>query len=479
MSRKAASLLALVVGGVLGCGAPADQPTDAPEAVALHDHGARHGGVVAMAGDLHVEAVALPDGRVRIYPSDVRRRPLPAAEVTGSVTVRLADGARTLPLVAAGDRLEASGPPLPDDDVLLHLALLRDGRPVDLHLRVPVAASPLAGLPAACRPPTDHAATGRLPRCTVRFPRMVRSLAATADARTALVAVVAHGVSGWRLPAAELAFGLVPVPGGDRRAEHVHPVDALAVRPDGLEVAVTTKGRLLLYSLATGELAAELPGSPLRFRALGWSPDSSSLLVSAFYDGAVHVLRIDDGQELSRLEVGRALSAFVLSPGGRLAALASELGPITVFDVASRRMVARLPAEVPAQALAFAGGDVVAARQDGALDVWHVRSGRRAASARPGPPLVTLAARADGAMIASGALDGAVRLHAVPGGALRETLRWHRYPVQALAWAGPLLLSGDSDGELAVWDVESPLRGEAREGRVRRMVPPARAGRRP
>jgi hypothetical protein len=86
---------------------------------------------------------------------------------------------------------------------------------------------------------------------------------------------------------------------------------------------------------------------------------------------------------------------------------------------------------------------------------------------------VTLAAAPGGTTVASGGLDGAVRLHAVPGGDLRETLRWHPHPVQALAWAGSLLLTGDSGGELAIWDLgpgpgKNPGRRRAGEGRVAR-----------
>jgi WD40 repeat protein len=301
---------------------------------------------------------------------------------------------------------------------------------------------------------------------------MVRALATTPDARTALVAVFGHGVTTWRLPAGELAFGLVPVPGADEHADHVHPVDAMAVGPGAGEVAVTVRGQLLRYALATGDLVAELPGSPLRFRALAWSADSSRLLVSAFYDGAVHLLRSGDGAEVGRLDAGRALTAFALSPDGRLAALATELGPISLFEVASGRAAATLPGAVPAQALAFAGSHLVAARQDGALEVWRVADARRLATTPAGPTVVTLAAAPDGAVVATGGLDGTVRLHGIPGGDLRETLRWHPHPVQALAWAGPLLLAGDTGGGLAIWDVgpgtatENPGRRRAPEGTV-------------
>ncbi len=421
-----------------------------------------------MAGDLHVEAVVLPDGRIRVYPSDLHRRPIAPRELTGSVTVRAPDGARTLALAPADDRLEAAGPPIATSDVQLHLALVRDGRPIELHLGVPVAAPGLAGLPAACERPADADGAGGAPVCTVQFPRMVRALATTPDARTALVAVFGHGVTGWRLPAGELAFGLVPVPGTDAHADHAHPVDAVAVRPDAAEVAVTVRGQLLRYALATGDLVAELPGSPLRFRALAWSADSSRLLVSAFYDGAVHLVRSDDGQEVGRLDAGRALTAFALSPDGRLAALATELGPIALFEVASGRAAGTLPAPVPAQALAFAGNHLVAARQDGVLDVWRVADARRVASTPGGPTVVTLAAAPDGTAVATGGLDGTVRLHGVPGADLRGTLRWRPDPVQALAWAGPLLLAGDTGGGLAIWDVGS---GTAAKSAGRQRAP--------
>jgi WD40 repeat protein len=54
---------------------------------------------------------------------------------------------------------------------------------------------------------------------------------------------------------------------------------------------------------------------------------------------------------------------------------------------------------------------------------------------------------------------GTVELRALGDGRLIETLRWHAALVRSLAWAGPVLVTGDTDGTLAVWDLPDPARG--------------------
>jgi len=177
----------LLLLSVFGCAAP-DEPPPA-EPARMHDHTPRHGGVVSMAGGVHVELVARPDGHVRVYLTDRRRRPLAPESASGSVV--LSDDGLRLPLVPAEGRLEARGPGLPVGDVRMRLDLVHDGRRVDVNLVVPVGIAPgLAGLPRACGAPLGPVPRGDLlPRCTVEFPRMVRALAATADARLLLVGV--------------------------------------------------------------------------------------------------------------------------------------------------------------------------------------------------------------------------------------------------------------------------------------------------
>src|SRR5213594_1065931 len=104
----------------------------------VHDHTPHHGGVVGMAGDLHLEALAAPDGRVRVYLTDFWRRPLAPTSATGTVTLELADGDRALPLAVAGDALEGSGPALDGADVTAHFALSVGGTPVEMDFVLPV-----------------------------------------------------------------------------------------------------------------------------------------------------------------------------------------------------------------------------------------------------------------------------------------------------------------------------------------------------
>ncbi|TMB04314.1 MAG: hypothetical protein E6J70_04190 [Deltaproteobacteria bacterium] len=55
-------------------------------------------------------------------------------------------------------------------------------------------------------------------------------------------------------------------------------------------------------------------------------------------------------------------------------------------------------------------------------------------------------------------LDWTIRLHDLETGALVESLAWHRAGIYGLAWAGPVLVSGDTQGRVALWDLAERLR---------------------
>src|SRR5436189_288265 len=92
-ARRLLPLLALGLAAACGRGADstgaATTKSTLPAGPGVHDHTPHHGGVVGMAGDLHLEALAAPDGRVRVYLTDFWRRPLPAASATGTGALAL------------------------------------------------------------------------------------------------------------------------------------------------------------------------------------------------------------------------------------------------------------------------------------------------------------------------------------------------------------------------------------------------------
>ena len=105
------------------------------------DHDPRHGGVVGMWGDVHLEARADRDGAIRVWLSGPTREPLSAEGVTGHA--RLAPDTpqeRRLLLSRAGeDLLAASAGALTEDS--LHLAVTLQGTPegeVKMDFALPV-----------------------------------------------------------------------------------------------------------------------------------------------------------------------------------------------------------------------------------------------------------------------------------------------------------------------------------------------------
>jgi hypothetical protein len=457
----------------VGCGSPGAPPT-------MHDHRPRHGGVVTMAGDLHVEAVAQLDGRIRVYLTDLRRSPIALDGVTASATLSLADGRVALPLAPVDDALEARGPELRAGDVPLRVDVRRDGRDAVVHLVVPVGIpSGLAGLPRACEPPADAASADvARPRCTAQFPRMVRALAATPDGATLLVAAFGAGVTVWQLPAAVAVGALDPAPGSDPEPHHVRPVDALAIRGDGREVAVAVPNEILVHALPDGRLVRTLArDDPVG--ALAYTGDGTRLVTSALFDGAAEIVRVSGGDE-HRFGVDRPLTAVAFAADGGVAALASELGPISVFPIPPDGQARELPATRPAEALAVAGEHVFVAGDDGSVTAWNTATRAIMWRTPPAARILRLAVEPGGRRLATGDEDGAVRVYDARTGRLVRSLGGRTAPVQALAWAGAILAAGDAAGRLALWDVApdtESIDSPPREGVRPRRRPHAQSSR--
>jgi hypothetical protein len=484
---KAGALPLLILLSVASCRREASEdgktepPAATPPAMAgarpgLHDHTPHHGGVVAMAGMIHLEARATRDGRVQVWLTDLWRRPLALDGVTGTVTLQLPGERQRLDLTRGSEALEATGPALTVDELYARVEVRLPEQVADINFALPLAGSAggAAGVPAeGCRPPelvrvlpavaaSPVSAPGsravesdRLPRCVLEFPKSASAMAATRDGATLLVAVVDFGVSAWRLPAGEFISGFAPAPPVELLVpEPPHPEAPNAIAPLGTDAVVALEGRLLRYDVANGRLlnALEPPGGVVR--SVAASADHTRLLVTSFYSDAALLVSADRGQTLARLPVAKEGAAVAFSPGDRLLAAGSEAGPVMVYDGSSFAHLRELTgATAAAQAVAFAGPLLVSAHDDGTLRVWNYETGALVHTRNAGTPLMHLALAPDGRRFAVAGFDGRVRLYDLPGARLIETLPWHGRQIAALAWAGTTLVSGDTAGRVALWDL--------------------------
>ena len=428
----------------------------------VHDHTPHHGGVVAMAGMIHLEAVASADGEVRLYVSDIWRRPLPPADVHGTVTIGSPGARQTLTLVPTADAsiARAAAPTAPTVHARFEVTV-RGQAPIDLNFVLPVArdAGGAAGVPLnGCEPPAARVGMppdAQTPRCTLHFPRSITAVAVTPDGATALVAAVDLGVSAWRLPVGQLVRGFeapAPITIPTSEAPHPESVYAMAVRPDATQVLVAIENRLLCYSIATGKLVRELNWGRGIIRGVAWSPSGDALLVTAFYDPAAHLLSAADGRELRRFEVEREGAAVAFAPDAKLIAVSSEVGPITFFDPASgvpTRQLQGLRRTV--QSMEFRDDRLVTASDDGRLQLWEVSSGRLVNEDVREQPFGRLAL-APGRPLAAAVSGARIVVYDLQRPAVAEVLEWHAAPILALAWSSSGLISGDAAGDLALWD---------------------------
>ncbi|KYG09243.1 hypothetical protein BE21_19075 [Sorangium cellulosum] len=149
--------------------APAAVPASAP---APHDHAAstagtrphadhnpRHGGLVTMEGDNHVEVVVGADGAIDLYASDAVRTPIPPKDVTGTITIEPKGKGEKQTLTLAPNEakgsLSAKGPSPDKADYTWDLKVR--GAPMKMTLTVPAGGTAsLVDAPAA-HPAGEHA----------------------------------------------------------------------------------------------------------------------------------------------------------------------------------------------------------------------------------------------------------------------------------------------------------------------------------
>jgi len=297
----------------------------------------------------------------------------------------------------------------------------------------------------SCLAPVRRADSGPSPRCVVAFGRAVGALGVPPEGTPAVVSLVHAATGSWALPGATYVVGFEPLP-----AEAEAQVILASTQRDAALLAVGAD--LMRYEISTGRMIARAAGPGGMIDDLGWSVDGAWIVLAAGGKAAV----VDSNGKLVRqLPIeGRALHVAIDANAAH-AAVGSDVGGVTIFGHATEAAPRTVtPSLQPPAELAFAAGRLWVAGADGILRALDPATGEETAHVEIGTPIVKLAIAADGTRAATAGRDRTVRLHELPSGKIVAELAWHQAQVLTLGWgAGPTLVSGDGDGELAVWDV--------------------------
>jgi WD40 repeat protein len=193
-----------------------------------------------------------------------------------------------------------------------------------------------------------------------------------------------------------------------------------AISPDGSLLATGyLDGTLILWNLFDGSVQGKLAGPQGSVDYLAFSPDGKSLaaIYNAFPDSLVQVWQIPQGNEVLSLK-GTRYARLAFSPDGE-----------TLVVLAVNKAIADY------------------GPQAGFVQFWHIADGSLSITLK-GDDILSIAFSPDGSLLATGSIDGKVRLWQAEGGQLLHTLEMGKESIESLAFTpdGAHLICGSVDG---------------------------------
>lgn len=237
---------------------------------------------------------------------------------------------------------------------------------------------------------------------------------------------------------------------------HDGPVLCAAVSPDGSLLATGEMyKRVKIWNLAERKERITLEAFEERLYDLAFAPDGKTL-ATACRDNKVRVFNTADWALLATLPHDYEAQAVAFSPADGTLASADGSGAIHLWDLTSTTARLRIEAGAGVTSLAFSndGKRLLAAIGQEKVAAWKAASGKSCDDFKP-PAIAANALRfsRDGTLLAVGTQDNDVVLLDALTGKIRTTLRGHDRPVLAVAFSpdGKTLASASYDSTIRLW----------------------------
>ncbi|MFG2346695.1 nSTAND1 domain-containing NTPase [Streptomyces phaeochromogenes] len=243
-----------------------------------------------------------------------------------------------------------------------------------------------------------------------------------------------------------------------RLAGHSGPVNAVAFRPGGRELATAGADRtVVLWEPTRRKRVAVLGGHTGEVIAIAFSPNGRLLAVGTA-DRKIRVWDVDRRRPVHDFP-GRA-RGLAFAPDGRVLASGGSDNVVTLRDLSRGRTVAVLRGHSDAvNTVAFGpdGTTLVSGGDDRTVRLWDVGGHRPPVVLRGHSDLVdSVAVSPDGRIAASASADRTVRLWDLTRRRTLAVLRGHSDHVNGVAFNhdGSILASAGGEGAVRVWDVD-------------------------